>query len=54
VLHGIDFQACSENDVQGMLRSGLRVVDCTIMKKLIQALIQVWYKDPKIISDCSN
>jgi transposase len=35
-------------------KSRLRGVDCTTTEKLIQALIQVWYRDPKISSDCSK
>lgn len=35
-------------------KSRLRAVDCTTMEKLIQALIQVWYRDPKITNDCSK
>lgn len=35
-------------------KSRLRAADCTTMEKLIQALIQVWYKDPKIKNDCSK
>jgi len=37
-----------------MFQGRIRVVDCTIMEKLIQVLIQVWYRNPKIISGCSN
>jgi len=29
-------------------------VDCTTMKKLIQAMIQVSHRDPEIVSDCSK
>ena len=32
----------------------LCTMDCTSKKKLIQALIQVWYKDPQILKDCSK
>ena len=32
----------------------LRTMDCTSKEKLIQALIQVWYKDPQILKDCSK
>ena len=35
-------------------KSRLRGVDCTTTDKLIEALIQVWYRDPKILTDCSN
>lgn len=35
-------------------KSRLRTMDCTSKEMLIQALIQVWYRDPKINSDCSN
>jgi len=35
-------------------KSRLRTMDCTTKEMLIQALIQVWYRDPKINSDCSN
>ena len=32
----------------------LRTMDCTSKEKFIQALIQVWYKDPQILKDCSK
>ena len=32
----------------------LRTMDCTSKEKLIQALIQVWYKDPQSLKDCSK
>ena len=32
----------------------LRTMDCTSKEKLIQALIQVWYKDAQILKDCSK
>lgn len=35
-------------------KSRLRAVDCTTMEKLIQVVIQVGYRDPKIISVCSK
>ena len=32
----------------------LRTMNCTSKEKLIQALIQVRYKDPQILKDCSK
>ena len=32
----------------------LRGMDCTTKEKMIKALIEVWYRDPKIILDCSK
>ena len=32
----------------------LRTMDCTPKEKLMQALIQVWYKDLQILKDCSK
>ena len=32
----------------------LRTMDCISKEKLIQHLIQAWYKNPQILKDCSK
>ena len=31
-----------------IIKQRLRGIDCTTMEKLIQSIIQLWYKDPQI------
>ena len=35
-------------------KTRLRGMDCTTKSKLLNALIQVWYRDPQIASNCKN
>lgn len=44
----------SIEDLWSVCKQGLRGIDCTTKEKLVQALIEVWYRDSKIASDCSE
>ena len=35
-----------------ILKSRLQKIDCTTKTKLIEAVIQLWYNDPKIEKNC--
>ena len=37
-----------------IIKQRLRGKDCTTMEKLIEAIIQLWYRDPQIIQNCKN
>lgn len=35
-------------------KNRLRGMDCTTKEKLVQSLIKIWYRDPRITRDCAN
>ena len=35
-----------------IIKSRLQKLDCTTMTKLVEAIIQVWFRDPQIIENC--
>ena len=48
--HSLDLNPIE--NLWGIIKCRLRKIDCTTMRKLVEAIIEVWYHDNKIADKC--